>query len=172
MLLLPGSVRILLATEHVDMRNGIDGLAGIVQGTWRQDVFAGHYFVFLSRRRDSVKILTWDNGGFVVFYKRLEAGRFRRPAITDDAKSVKLDSTQLAMLLDGIDLSRVRRTKKWSPGDRQTGQSLISAARWHAEHANTSVSGKSDTKRSRSSTPVSPPRTASSRTNTGRWPTR
>lgn len=78
MLLLHGSVRILLASEPVDMRNGIDGLAAIVQGAWREDAYAGHYFVFVSRRRDSVKILTWDNGGFVVFHKRLEAGRFRR----------------------------------------------------------------------------------------------
>lgn len=165
MLLLPGSVRILLATEHVDMRNGIDGLAGIVQGTWREDVFSGHYFVFLSRRRDSVKILTWDNGGFVIFYKRLEAGRFRRPVVADDATTVKLDSTQLAMLLDGIDLSRVRRSKKWSPGDRQTGGSLISTGQWRDESENTSANGKSATKRSRSSTRASPPRTR-------RWPTR
>lgn len=146
MLLLPGSVRILLATEPVDMRNGIDGLAAIVQGAWREDVYAGHYFVFVSRRRDSVKILTWDNGGFVVFYKRLEAGRFRRPRLGDDAVSVPLDSTQLAMLLDGIDLSRVRRPRKWIPGDRQRPPDLISADQWPA--ATTSASGRSATRRS------------------------
>lgn len=170
MLLLPGSVRILLATEHADMRNGIDGLAGIVQSAWREDVYAGHYFVFLSRRRDSVKILTWDNGGFVVFYKRLEAGRFRRPLTGDDATSVQLDSTQLAMLLDGIDLTRVRRAKKWTPVDRQTAQSLISAGGWRDE--NTSASGRSATRRSRSSTRGSRAPTASSRPNTAAWPTR
>lgn len=162
MLLLPGSVRILLASEPVDMRNGIDGLAGIVQGAWREDVYAGSYFVFL-RRRDSVKILTWDNGGFVVFYKRLEAGRFRRPETDSDGTSVKLDSTQLAMLLDGIDLSRVRRSRKWMPGDRQTPQSLISADRWR--DANTTASGRSATRRSQ-------PNTRSSSPSTGAWPSR
>ena len=55
MLLLPGSVRILLASEPTDMRNGIDGLTAIAQGAWREDVYAGSYFVFLSRRRDGVK---------------------------------------------------------------------------------------------------------------------
>lgn len=170
MLLLPGSVRILLATEHVDMRNGIDGLSAIVQSAWREDVFAGSYFVFLSRRRDSVKILTWDNGGFVVFYKRLEAGRFRRPASAKDEKTLKLDSTQLAMLLDGIDLSRVRRSKKWAPGDRQSPESLISADRWRVE--NTSASGKSATKRSPPSTRNSPQSTRSSSRSTGAWPSR
>jgi transposase len=153
-LLLPGSVRILLATEPVDMRNGIDGLAGIVQGAWREDVYAGHYFVFVSRRRDSVKILTWDNGGFVVFYKRLEAGRFRRPQLAENASTVPLDSTQLAMLLDGIDLSRVRRTRKWMPGDRQRPPDLISPDQWSAE--NTTASGRSATRRSPPSTSNSP----------------
>lgn len=170
MLLLPGSVRILLASEPVDMRNGIDGLAAIVQGGWREDLYAGSYFVFVSRRRDSVKILTWDNGGFVVFYKRLEQGRFRLPVASDGDLSVKLDSTQLAMLLDGIDLSHVRRIKKWSPGDRQTPQSLISAAGWRDEH--TTASGRSATKRSPSSTPGSRARTPSSSPNTRAWPTR
>jgi transposase len=169
-LLLPGSVRILLASEPADMRNGIDGLASIAQGAWREDVYAGSYFVFLSRRRDSVKILTWDNGGFVVFYKRLEAGRFRRPITAEGDVSVKLDSTQLAMLLDGIDLSRVRRSKKWDPGDRQTPQSLISPARWRDE--NTTASGRSATKRSPSSTRDSPARTPSSSPSTKAWPTR
>lgn len=163
MLLLPGSVRILLATEYVDMRNGIDGLAGIVQGVWREDVYAGSYFVFLSRRRDSVKILTWDNGGFVVFYKRLEAGRFRRPETNDADVTVKIDSTQLAMLLDGIDLSRVRRSKKWTPGDRQNPQSLISADQWRG--VSTSASGRNATRRS-------PPNTRSSSPSTGAWPSR
>lgn len=170
MLLLPGSVRILLASEPTDMRNGIDGLTAIAQGAWREDVYAGSYFVFLSRRRDGVKILTWDNGGFVIFYKRLERGRFRRPTAVEGQTTVKLDSTQLAMLLDGIDLSRVRRTEKWSPGDRQTSESLISPARWRDE--NTTASGRSATKRSPSSTRASPAPTPSSSPNTRAWPTR
>lgn len=170
MLLLPGSVRILLASEPADMRNGIDGLAAIVQGGWREDVYAGSYFVFLSRRCDSVKLLTWDNGGFVVFYKRLEAGRFRRPTATEADTTVKLDSTQLAMLLDGIDLSRVRRSKKWSPGDRQTPGNLISAAGWRDEH--TAASGRSATRPLPSSTRASRAPTPSSSPSTRAWPTR
>lgn len=170
MLLLPGSVRILLASQPADMRNGINGLAAIAQGAWREDVYAGSYFVFLSRRRDSVKILTWDNGGFVIFHKRLEAGRFRRPITVEGDVSVKLDSTQLAMLLDGIDVSHVRRSKKWEPGDRQTPESLISAARWRDE--NTTASGRSATRRSPSSTPDSRAPTQSSSPSTKAWPTR
>jgi len=152
-LLLPSVVQVLVAVHPVDMRNSIDGLVAVVMNTWKQDVYTGHLFVFVSRRRDRVKILAWDNGGFVVFYKRLEAGRFRVPAFDDDAITAQLDGTQLAMLLDGIDVSRVRRPHRWQPpGDRQSGESLISPGRWTRPKANTSASGPSATASSRAST--------------------
>ena len=61
MLLLPAALRILLAAEPIDLRRGIDGLMALVQGGWKEDVYGGALFVFVSRRRDRVKILTWDN---------------------------------------------------------------------------------------------------------------
>ena len=153
MLLLPSAVRVLVAVHPVDMRNSIDGLVAVVMNTWKQDVDTGHLFVFVSRRRDRVKILTWDNGGFVVFYKRLEAGRFRVPAFDGEAVTAQLDGTQLAMLLDGIDVSRVRRPLKWQPpGDRQSGESLISPDRWPSAKPNISASGPSATASSRAIT--------------------
>lgn len=142
-MLLPAALRILLATEAIDLRRGIDGLVGLVQGAWKEDVYGGALFVFVSRRRDRVKILTWDNGGFVVFYKRLEAGRFRVPVAKDGTEKLRIDSTQLAMLLDGIDVSRVRRPVKWAPpqeGDRQGGGSLISPGPWR--RPSTTANGK------------------------------
>jgi transposase len=129
---LPPSVSILLAAGPTDMRNSIDGLTGIVKSQFHEDVFSGALFAFVSRRGDRVKLLSWDRGGFVLYYKRLEQGRFRMPAVEPDALGVQLDSTQLAMLLDGIDYSHVRRPKKWAPpeGDRQTVGSLIKPERW------------------------------------------
>lgn len=115
MLSLPRSVRIFLASQPVDMRKSIDGLMAIIRQQWSEDVFSGHLFVFASRRGDKAKILTWDRGGFVLYYKRLEQGRFRLPSIGAGAQSVELDSTQLSMLLDGIDYSHVRRPKPWVP---------------------------------------------------------
>ncbi|WP_256434508.1 IS66 family insertion sequence element accessory protein TnpB [Myxococcus sp. CA056] len=58
--LLPRAVRILLAREPVDMRNSIDGLAAIVRAEWKESLYAGHLFVFVSRRGDKVKILSWE----------------------------------------------------------------------------------------------------------------
>lgn len=114
MLTLPSSVRIYLAAEPVDLRRSIDGLSALVRAEGH-DVYSGHLFVFGGRRRDRIKILAWDRGGFIVYYKRLEAGRFRWPTIPEGAHEVALDATQLAMLLDGIDMKRVKAPRHWAP---------------------------------------------------------
>jgi transposase len=92
----------------------IDGL-GALASARGHDLFSGHLFAFTSRRGDRVKILCWDRGGFVLYYKRLERGRFRLPEVAPNAEEVQLDATQLAMLLDGIDVKRVQPPKRWTP---------------------------------------------------------
>lgn len=114
MLSIPAAVKIFLAAEPTDMRRGFDGLAAMVQSRG-QDVFSGHLFVFLSKRYDRVKILTWERGGFALWYKRLERGRFRLPHFTDDDNTLELDAGQLAMLLDGVDLKKIKRNVAWTP---------------------------------------------------------
>jgi transposase len=121
LLTLPPSVRIYLATEPVDMRKGFDGLMAIVRNLWSRDPFTGHLYVFISRRRDRAKVLWWDDGGFVLYYKRLEAGRYKMPTVGPGEQTVRLEASQLAMLLSGIDLSRVRKPRRWLPGDVANG---------------------------------------------------
>jgi transposase len=115
MLTLPSSVRVHLAAAPVDLRRGIDGLVAMVRNVWELNPFDGHLFVFLGRGRDKVKILVWDRNGFVLYYKRLAQGRFRMPSIPTGATRVEMDATTLAMLLDGIDVERVRRPPTWQP---------------------------------------------------------
>lgn len=115
MMMLPRSVRIFIAREPTDMRKGHDGLAALVQNTMKADLFSGHLFVFLSKQRNRVKILTWDRGGLVLWYKRLEKGRLKMPRIDACAASLELDSGELSMLLEGLDLGKVRRPKRWEP---------------------------------------------------------
>ena len=118
MLMLPSAVRIVLATEPVDMRKSIDGLMALVRSSFGEDVYSGHLFVFVSRRGDRVKILTFSRGGFILYYKRLERGRFRLPQVEAEAHAVRLDATQLTLLLDGIDVAEVRRPAAWEPPKR------------------------------------------------------
>lgn len=114
MLSLPSSVRIYFFTAPTDMRKGHDGLTALVKAA-ELDEFSGHLFVFVSRRGDRAKILSWERGGFVLWYKRLERGRFCRPQIAPDATQIRLEPDQLTLLLEGIDLKSVRRPRRWAP---------------------------------------------------------
>ncbi len=120
MLTLPRSIRVYLATVPIDLRAGHDGLGAIVRKQWAMDLFSGHLFVFLGRRMDRCKVLFWDRGGFVIYYKRLERGRFRMPRVSGDGRAVELDATALAMLLDGIDVAKVRRPELWQPATKKS----------------------------------------------------
>lgn len=121
MLTLPSSVRIYLAAEPVDLRKGFEGLGAIVRAQWGMDLFAGHLFVFVGRRRDRCKILFWDRGGLVIYFKRLEKGQFRLPRRASDGKSLEMDATELAMLLDGLDFRSVKKAPRWAPVARRVG---------------------------------------------------
>lgn len=111
MLTLPSRVRVFLWTEPVDMRKGFDGLGNMLAG--KHDLYDGDLFVFVGRRRDRCKILFWQRGGCVLYYKRLDRGRFKLP--TSAQEQVEMTGTELSMLLDGIDISLVKRVEHWRP---------------------------------------------------------
>ena len=98
------AARIWLAAEPADMRCGFDRLAERARAVVGEDPMNGHYFLFRSKRGDRLKILVWDRDGFVLWYKRLEAGTFKLPRIEIGKRSVELRPSELAMLLDGIDM--------------------------------------------------------------------
>jgi transposase len=114
MLALPPRTRVYLASQPVDMRCGHDGLFAIVR-SWGLDPFSGDVFAFIGKRRDRAKLLVWHRGGFLLVYKRLDKGRFRIPAIEPGKRTATLDGTELTMLLDGIDVSCVKRPQLWEP---------------------------------------------------------
>lgn len=110
------NTKVYLATAPTDLRRGHDGLCALVRGALELDPYAGHFFVFVGKRGDRVKVLFWDRGGFVVYYKRLSRGRFRLPRVAEGADRVVLDATELAMLLGGFDVARAPRERAWEPG--------------------------------------------------------
>jgi transposase len=105
--------RIWLATEKTDMRCGFDRLAERVRGVIGEDPLSGHLFVFRSRRGDRLKILLWDGDGFVLWYKRLEEGVFKLPRVEEGRRSVELRASELAMVLDGIDMTKLKRAPRY-----------------------------------------------------------
>ena len=114
MIHLPGSVRVYLCLTACDMRKSFDGLHQLVRDYLQLDAFAGHLFVFTSRRRDRLKILYWDRDGFAVWSKRLEEGTYAMP-LTDSAGEQRREITaqELGALLSGIDLSQAHRRKRY-----------------------------------------------------------
>ena len=107
------SVRMWLAAAPVDMRCSFDRLAALARAVTGQDPFHAHLFIFRSRRGDRLKVLQWDRDGYVLWYKRLEVGVFRLPQIRSGASSIELRPSEFAMLLDGIDMSRVKRMPRY-----------------------------------------------------------
>ncbi len=105
--------RIWLAVESTDMRCGFDRLAERVRAVISQDPLGDSLFIFRSRRGDRLKILTWDRDGFVLWYKRLEAGVFKLPRVSPGARSVELRASELAMILDGIDMTKLKRVPRY-----------------------------------------------------------
>jgi len=105
--------RIWLASEATDMRCGFDRLAERVRALIEQDPLSGQLFVFRSRRGDRLKILVWDRDGYVLWYKRLETGVFKLPRVLSGARSVELRASELAMILDGIDVAKLKRVARY-----------------------------------------------------------
>jgi transposase len=77
-----------------------------VKAVISQEPLSGHLFVFRSRRGERLKILTWDHDGYVLWYKRLEVGVFKLPPLKEGSRSVELRPSELAMILDGIDMTK------------------------------------------------------------------
>jgi transposase len=113
MLSFPPAVRIWLCAPAVDLRRSFDGLAEMVRQHLHLDPLSGHVFVFRNRRSDRVKLLYWDEDGYVIVYKRLEEGVFRFPVAVGDEAGVTLRAAELAMLLDGVDWQNARRSKRY-----------------------------------------------------------
>jgi transposase len=112
-----GAARIYLYAQNVDMRKSFDGLHAIVQSEFPRDALGGNLFLFLNRRRDRLKLMTWEGDGWIIFYKRLERGTFERPRPTADGTTMELDATDLALLLAGVELKSVKRRPRYQRTD-------------------------------------------------------
>lgn len=97
--------RVYIASEAVDFRKQIDGLALIVQDTLKLDPFSAHLFVFTNRQRDKLKLLYWHHNGYVLVYKRLEKGRFIWPS--SDEAPLCITVRELHRLIEGGDIARL-----------------------------------------------------------------
>lgn len=110
MLSLPPSVRVFAARGATDMRKSFDTLAALVCEVIDEDPQSGHLFLFVNRRKDRMKVLWWDTSGYCLLAKRLEHGQFRfYDQANGGADHYEMSASDLALLIDGIDLRRAKR---------------------------------------------------------------
>lgn len=97
-----------LYRKETDMRKGFNLLCGIILNELGRQVTQGDAFIFINKPRTHLKMLVYEQGGFTIFYRRLEKGSFEVPAFDLDAKSMQLTANQLHFILEGISLQTVR----------------------------------------------------------------
>lgn len=115
-MLLSRAVHVYVATAPCNLKKSFEGLTNEVRQVLAKEPLSGHVFVFLNRRKTQVKLLLWTRGGFTIVTKRLERGTFTFPArVTTDAVSVRVDVHELSMLLEGIDVTSARKSRRWEP---------------------------------------------------------
>ena len=99
--------------KAADMRNGFDGLCGLVRNEFLQNPLSGDVFIFFNKRKNLIKLLCWQGDGFAIFYKRLEKGTYELPPINSDSASIEITSQQMLLINEGIRLSSVKKRARF-----------------------------------------------------------
>ncbi|WP_205514363.1 IS66 family insertion sequence element accessory protein TnpB [Longitalea arenae] len=102
-----------LYRKETDMRKGFNQLCGIITNELGRLVTNGDAFIFINKPRTHLKMLVYEQGGFTIFYRRLEKGAFEVPAFDLDARSMQLTSNQLHFILQGISLKEIKYRKRY-----------------------------------------------------------
>jgi len=97
-----------------DMRKGFDALSGLVQQHMQANVLNGGVYIFVNRKRNQIKLLSWEGDGLAVYYKRLEKGAYELPSISPGSTSATIDVLQLQLILQGIVLNSVKKKVRFS----------------------------------------------------------
>ena len=96
------------------MRKGFDALCGLVNLHGQSNVLQGGVYIFVNRKRNQIKLLTWEGDGLAIYYKRLEKGVYELPSIAPDSTCATIDAVQLQLILQGIVLNSVRKKVRFS----------------------------------------------------------
>lgn len=102
MLKLKEGIKVYLSASRTDLRKAINGLVAIVVDNFAAQPITGNIFIFFNSQKDKVKLLFWDRNGFVLYYKRIEKGKFRIKS-KEDLSYIEITQQQLNWLLAGLD---------------------------------------------------------------------
>ena len=108
-----GAGRYYLYREPTDIRKSFDGLCGLVSERLGQNPMSGDVFIFINRPRNRMKLLRWEPGGFVLFYKRLERGTFELPTLQNGTLSQQIGYGELTMMVTGISMQYAKKRRRF-----------------------------------------------------------
>ena len=103
--------------EPTDMRKSFDGLSGLIQNRLKRPATNGEVFMFINKRRDRIKLLRWEDDGFLLYYKRLEEGTFELPGWDHHSSAYVMSWSDLFMMLKGISFKSIHYRKRVSKMD-------------------------------------------------------
>mgnify|MGYP001793660884 CR=1 FL=1 len=106
--------RYLLYNANTDMRKSFHGLAAIVSYKMQGNVLNGDIYIFISKRRNAIKLLRFESDGFAIFYKRLEKGTFEIPAHDNKSDTIMISDNELIFILKGVALKGVKYRLRYS----------------------------------------------------------
>lgn len=107
------SINFYLYKYPTDIRKGFNGLSGIVVNETSYEILSGDAFIFINKQRNKMKILRWETGGFVLYYKRLEKGTFEVLKIENNELIYKVDYHKLVMLVNGVNTENITYRKRY-----------------------------------------------------------
>jgi transposase len=110
---LSSALSYFLYRNPVDIRNSFDGLSGLIQNELGRDPLSGEVFIFMNKRRNQVKLLRWEQGGFILYYKRLETGTFELPNQDSDSTTCSLQWSTLVLMIEGISMKNIQKRKRY-----------------------------------------------------------
>jgi len=112
MFALTESQKYYLYSKPADMRKSFNGLSGLVRMGLQRNPLSGDVYIFINKRRNLMKLLHWQSGGFVLYYKRLEEGTFELPK--SEQKDIAISYTKLAMIVAGISVHHIQKRKRFT----------------------------------------------------------
>lgn len=111
---LTSSMRYYLYRTPTDMRKSFDSLCGIISSQLGDNPMSGDVYIFINRRRNKIKLLHWEQGGLVLYYKRLERGTIELPDKGNSQRHQSIQWATLMMMIEGIGLSNIQHRKRYS----------------------------------------------------------
>ena len=102
-----------LYRHPTDMRKSFDSLCGIITSEMRDNPTSGHVYIFINRPRNKIKLLHWETGGLVLYYKRLEQGTIELPITTGKEIRMAIEWSTLVMMVEGISIENIKKRKRY-----------------------------------------------------------